>query len=139
MIAPEEHVADRLATEPVLWLTTVSAEGRPHSVPVWFHWQDPDVLVFSRPGTVKLAHLPGPVAVSLDTADHGQDVVLGEGTAVLPAEYDDSGFALKYGSLIPGTYDGWRTTFSQPVLITLTKLIAWRRTGAGLHYTSLPQ
>src|ERR1700760_1752858 len=78
-------ISDRLDSAPIIWLTTVSADGRPHSVPVWFHWADPVVTVFSRTDTAKVRRLRLNPAVSmcLDTAAHGTDVVIGEGEATL--------------------------------------------------------
>jgi len=32
------HVDQRLREEPMIWFTTVRADGRPHTVPVWFWW-----------------------------------------------------------------------------------------------------
>ena len=49
------RVESRLRTNLMAWLTTVSAEGRPDSVGVWFLLRDDDsVLVYSQPGKKKL-------------------------------------------------------------------------------------
>jgi PPOX class probable F420-dependent enzyme len=84
-ILADTRISDRLASEPVIWLTTVSADGRPHSVPVWFGWDDPVITVFSQPRTAKVRRLRSnpAVSVSLDTAVYGTDVVTGEGDARL--------------------------------------------------------
>jgi Pyridoxamine 5'-phosphate oxidase len=34
----ETRPAERLAIEPIVWLTTAGADGQPQSSPVWFHW-----------------------------------------------------------------------------------------------------
>lgn len=142
----EAHVDARLRTEPTIWLGTVSDTGQPHSVPVWFGWADPVITCFCDPATAKVKHLrrSGLVAVSLDTAVHGTDVVLGEGVAALvrtDAVRDTMpSFESKYAPMLGGQpLAQWLATFSQPVRITLTRLIAWRRSAEGvLDYRSLP-
>lgn len=44
------RVRRRLETDHVVWLTTAGRQGRPHSVPVWFLWQDDSFLVYSMAG-----------------------------------------------------------------------------------------
>ena len=46
----------RIRAESIVWLTTVSADGRPHIVPIWFGWDGRTFLAFTnlgrkRPGT----------------------------------------------------------------------------------------
>ena len=36
VIEIDDAAAQRLATEPILWLATTRPDGRPHLVPVWF-------------------------------------------------------------------------------------------------------
>lgn len=59
----DEAVRSRLDHEPIIWLTTVAEDHRPHTVPVWFHRADPEVTVFSRPTTAKVRRLRGNGAV----------------------------------------------------------------------------
>lgn len=75
----------RLAAEPIIWLSTVRPDGRPHLVPVWFWWDGAAILIFSKPGAQKvnnLRHSPHAM-LALDTADEGEDVVLLAGRAEL--------------------------------------------------------
>lgn len=144
-VTVQSHAARRLDTASILWLTTVSTDARPHSVPVWFLWADPLVTVFSRPDTAKVGRLRANPAVcmSLDTAVGGGDIVLAEGDAelvglpaveeVLPA------FARKYETLFGGQgLDEWLALFSQPIQITTTKVISWTATARGVDYISVP-
>lgn len=144
-VAVDAHAGERLATEPVIWLATVAADGRPHTVPVWFAWSDPVVTIFSRPDTAKIGHLRGHAAVSvaLDTAGQGADVVTGGGRAVLSefarVESALDAFGRKYAPLLGDQpLDAWLMTFSQPIVVTLDRLVAWRSTANGLEYRSLP-
>lgn len=138
------RISDRLTTEPILWLTTVSGDQRPHSVPVWFYWADPCITIFSQPTSAKVPRLrrnPA-VSVSLDSASRGTDIVLGEGDAHLidnPATTDVlAGFELKYRPMLANQpIAQWLATFSQPIEVTLTKIIAWTRTPDGLDYHSI--
>lgn len=137
-------ITDRLAAEPIIWLTTVSADSRPHSVPVWFHWADPVVTVFSQAATAKVQRLrlnPA-VSVSLDSARHGTDTVLGEGDAELVDRTAVSNvlpdFERKYRPMLAGqSFNQWLDT-SQPIVVRLSKIIAWTRTPSGLDYHSIP-
>ena len=51
------HVEQRLREEPTIWFTTVRADGRPHTVPVWFLWDGETFLIFSKPGTLKIRNV----------------------------------------------------------------------------------
>src|SRR5579863_8762419 len=81
----DRHTAERLTGEPVIWLGTVRPDGRPHTVPVWFAWHDPLVLIFSMPETVKVrnARTSPDISLALDSADGGRDVVIAAGRATV--------------------------------------------------------
>ena len=73
-----ERVHGRLHTNLMAWLTTVSPNGRPDTVPVWFLVRDDGhVLLYSQPGKRKLRNLAGNphVALGLDVTDIGRDVI----------------------------------------------------------------
>ena len=50
-------VADRLATEQNIWLTTTRADGLPLPNTVWFLWSNNEFLVFTIPGSVKMKNM----------------------------------------------------------------------------------
>src|SRR5689334_19236984 len=113
-VAADAHTGERLASEPIIWLGTVDAAGRPHTVPVWFAWADPVVTVFSRPDTAKVGRLSThpEVSVALDTAGQGADVVTGGGRARIaaPGTVEDAldAFGRKYaGFLGDQPLDAW--------------------------------
>lgn len=142
----DAHAAQRLASEAVIWLGTVAVDGRPHTVPVWFAWDDPKLTVFSRPDTAKVAHVRGGhdlVSVALDTVGEGTDVVTGSGRATLSelgkVEEALDAFGRKYAPLLGSQpLDAWLMTFSLPIVVTVDRLLAWRNTDDGLEYRSLP-
>ena len=72
------------------WDLTLDPEGRPQPTPVWFLWgAGGDVVLQSRPRTAKLRNVRRNehVAVHLNSARSGGDVVVLTGTAVV----DDAG------------------------------------------------
>ena len=84
------RVARRLEVEALAWLTTVGADGTPQPVPVWFLWEAEkgEVLVYSKPGTPKLANIAARPRVSLhlDGDGRGGDVVVLTGTAAVSGD-----------------------------------------------------
>ncbi len=63
-IKPE--VAERLASEQIIWLTTVKADGTPLPNPVWFFWDSLRFLIFTEPGSVKMRNMTRNPRVSLN-------------------------------------------------------------------------
>src|SRR5690242_9808384 len=105
------------------------------------------VLIFSMPETAKVAdvRLSSAVSLALDSADGGQDIVLAEGRAELIAgagrhpHFLAAKFREKYARAMGAmSYDQWRSTFSQPLLIQVERIIAWTRTAAGVAYRVVP-
>ena len=143
----DRHTAERLTAEPVVWLGTVRPDGRPHTVPVWFAWHDPLVLIFSMPRTVKVrnARLSPAVSLALDSADGGRDVVLAEGRVTVLSGADQhphflaAKFRDKYAQSLGSTsFEEWRATFSQPLLVHVQRITAWTRTADGVAYRVVP-
>ena len=84
------------------------------------------------------------VALTLDSAAGGQDIVLAEGRARVGAAGADEQlaplFARKYAALLgsESSFDQWRSTFSMPVLVTVSRIVAWTRQDGRLRYRSVP-
>jgi hypothetical protein len=85
------------------------------------------------------------VSLTLDSADGGQDIVLAEGRAELIAgaerhpHFLAGEFREKYArSLGAMSFDQWRSTFSQPLLIHVNRITAWTRTAEGVAYRVVP-
>lgn len=77
------HVAERLDSELILWLTTVTPEGQPQASPVWFLWVDGEILLYSRADTPRLANVRANprVAATFDGDGEGGEIVSIEGEA----------------------------------------------------------
>lgn len=129
------HVERRLHGNLMAWLTTVRADGRPVSVPVWFLVrEDETILVYSEPGKAKLRNIRSnpSVALGLDVTDIGRDIIRIEGVAcvggadVPPADREPR-YAAKYAERIGamfGTPRRFAEMFSEVVIITPHRLYA---------------
>lgn len=128
------HIEERLQTEPIVWLSSVRPDGRPHLVPVWYYWDGSTVLIFSQPNNQKirnLRHNPN-VMLALEAKDGGDDVVMFEGKAELlqqpSAQVLPDGYEQKYTEgfkNIGMTKEQMLASYSQPIRITPTKFISW--------------
>ena len=81
----DAHIERRLRSEPIIWLSSVRPDGRPHLVPVWFLWDGSSFLIFSQPNAQKVRNLrrSPQVMVALEATDEGEDVAIFEGKATL--------------------------------------------------------
>jgi PPOX class probable F420-dependent enzyme len=79
------RVIDRLTTNLIVWLTTIGASGTPYPKPIWFLWDGESILIFSQPGTPKLAHIAANprVSINLNCDQYGNDVIVLTGNAVV--------------------------------------------------------
>lgn len=73
----------RVQSEDVLWLTTVSPRGVPQPRPVWFVWDHDAFLIYSTPLAKKLVHIAQhpEVALHFNTDAGGEDIQVFLGTA----------------------------------------------------------
>jgi PPOX class probable F420-dependent enzyme len=128
----DAHVDARLRAEPIIWLSSVRPDGRPHLVPVWFLWDGAAVLIFSKPGAQKvrnLRHSPQ-VMLALDSADEGEDIVLLNGRAeLLGAGAPQSTlpeYAAKYAALMERlniTAESMAKEYTQAIRVTVEQVV----------------
>lgn len=106
-----ERAARRLHEDRLAWLTTVSPQGAPQPVPVWFLLDDDGtVLIYSKPDTPKLRNIAANerVSLNLDGNGEGGDIVVVGGTARVsddPPAYAVAAYVAKYGATI--ARNGW--------------------------------
>ena len=124
------HIDERLRTNPIIWLTTVRPDNRPHMVAVWFLWDSEKFLIFSQPNTQKLRNLrhSSHVTLALDDTHGGGDVIVIDGEAELLTDPDVNatltGFAQKYDARLKRMGTDAATlakSYSQGIRITPTK------------------
>ena len=72
------QVAERLAKEQIIWLTTAKADGTPLPNPVWFLWNGGQFLVFTEAESVKMKNMSrnARVALNLNSDPDGGDVAI---------------------------------------------------------------
>ncbi len=125
--ARDAHIDHRLRTEPIIWLSTVRPDGRPHLVPVWFLWDRQTILFFSQPLAQKVRNLlhRNQVVLALNADDEGEDVVIVEGEAtLLPVGTVDAtlpAFVAKYARLMAriGTSpEAMAASYTQAIQVT---------------------
>ena len=124
-----------LATETVVWLSTVRPDGAPHLVPIWFTWDGTSLVVFSKPGAQKVRNLRAhPVAMlALGEPEDDFDVALAEARVELvdgPARELPEAHLAKYGERMAAiglSADEFLATYSQVMVITPTPVAAVAR------------
>ena len=134
-LAMNAHIAERLQKEPIIWLSTVRPDQRPHLVPVGFLWDNnEEILIISKPENQKIRNIRQNknVALALETLDEGGDVVLLDGTAEIlstpSSEVVSPAYITKYGQTMQEM--GWKLEdmmqeYSQVIRIKLTRVVNW--------------
>ena len=128
------HAAKRLREEIIGWLTTVTPEGAPRPIPIWFLWDgDRSILVYSRPEKRKLRNIEANpnVSVNLDSDRVDADIVICWGTIEVsndPPANKVADYIEKYAGPIERlgwTPDSFAADFSVPLRIDLTRIHGW--------------
>ncbi len=102
----DARALERLATDMIGWLTTVTPEGQPQTFPIWFLWEDGEALIFSDRRAKRNVNIAANPRVSLHLNDDGRggDVVIVEGEArvdeATPAVPEHRAYLAKYGDWI---------------------------------------
>ncbi len=131
---PRPSAAEALATDSVVWLSSVRPDGRPHLVAVWFLWDGERVLAFSKPHARKVENLRHDPHVMLAVGTPGPDfdVELIEADAELPAtpsaEVMPSGFGQKYAELLRRaglSVQRFTEVYSQPIVLRPTRFLGY--------------
>lgn len=138
-----------LRDDPVVWLSSVQGDGRPHVVPVWFHWDGERIVAFSKPNARKVQNLRDQPLVMLAVGSPGPefDVELIEATAELPNQPAEhmmpEGFGDKYRDLLRRagvSLQRFAQVYSQPIVLRPTRFVGyggagWRDGPAGAAAT----
>jgi len=131
---PSAALDSRIRAESIVWLTTVSAGGRPHIVPIWFGWDGRTFLIFTKPGATKVRNIRSNPAVMLALGDPTADfdVLLVEGLAeVLDRPTSDpvpAAFFTAYSDRMVAiglSRDAFEATYSLAIRIRPTRYLGW--------------
>ena len=125
---------ERLHSDLIAWVTTVTADGQPQSTPVWFLWEDGTFLIYSRPGMPKLENIAAnpKVAVHLRGTEAGDEIATFDGTAELlregPSADQVPDYVKKYREQMERF--GWTPArfaelYSEPIRVTPTEARIW--------------
>jgi PPOX class probable F420-dependent enzyme len=128
------RAARRLRDDIIGWLATVSPDGAPRPVPIWFLWGgDRSLLLYSRPGKQKLRNIAANPKVSLNLDSDGvdADIVICWGelriSDDLPANTVPE-YVAKYAERIAAlgwTPESFAADFSVPLRLELTRIHGW--------------
>jgi PPOX class probable F420-dependent enzyme len=129
-----QRAARRLREEIIGWLTTVTAEGAPRPIPVWFLWDgDRSILLYSRPEKRKLANIaqnPN-VSLHLDSDRIEADIVVCWGKLRVsddPPSDQVPEYLEKYRGRVAAlgwTPESFAADFSVPLRLDITRIHGW--------------
>ena len=101
-------LAERLRTESVAWITTVTPGGQPQSSPVWFLWEEGEFLVYAQPHSWKVRNIRAnpQVSLHLNSDEEGNRAVTLEGSVRIaeghPPGHEVAAYLGKYRDGIAG-------------------------------------
>jgi PPOX class probable F420-dependent enzyme len=128
--ASDAHALARLQSDMIGWLTTVTPEGQPQTMPLWFLWDGASALIYSDRRAKRNGNIRANPRVTLHLNDDGRggDVVVLEGEARIddetPALPDNPAYVAKYRAWILdgfNTPEEMATIYNVPVRIVPTR------------------
>jgi len=126
----DAHALERLRTDRIGWLTTVTPEGQPQTFPIWFLWENGEALIYSDRRAKRNVNIRANPRVSLHLNDNGSggDIVIVEGEARIdeatPPVPGHAGYLAKYGDWIIEfltSAEEMATVYNVPVRIRPTR------------------
>ena len=126
----DRHALERLDTDMIGWLTTVTLEGQPQTFPIWFLWEDGEALIYSDRRAKRNVNIAANPRVTLHLNDDGRgnDVVVIEGEARVddstPPLTGHGEYLAKYGAWIVdfiGSAEEMQTIYNVPIRIRPTR------------------
>ena len=126
----DAHALERMRTDMIGWLTTVTPDGRPQTFPIWFLWVDGEALIYSDRRAKRNENIDANPWVSLHLNDNGRggDVVVIEGEARIdpttPGPDRNEAYLAKYGTWIVDSLtsaEEMATVYNVPVWIRPTR------------------
>ena len=124
-------VHERLATEHLIWFTTVGRDGTPQPNPVWFLHEDGEILVYNIKSANRLVHIKDRprVALNFDADDQGNSIVVITGIARAvpdePLPTENPAYVAKYAepmANVSGSTEQFAGIYNQAIRIDITKV-----------------
>jgi PPOX class probable F420-dependent enzyme len=121
---------ERLRSDVIGWLTTVTPDGQPQTFPIWFLWEDGEALIYSDRRAKRNLNIGANPRVSLHLNDDGSGggIVVLEGEARIdpaaPGCPEHAGYLAKYGEKIRasfGSAEEMATIYNVPIRIRPTR------------------
>lgn len=128
------HALRRLHTEKIGWLTTVTEDGQPQTMPIWFLWADGELLIYGDHRARRNANIEANAKVSfhLPANASGGDVLVIEGEARIDPDYplppENVPYLEKYGAWIDAHIGGaarMAQTYNMPIRIVPTRVVGF--------------
>lgn len=122
-----QKIRSRLENDKIIWLTTVDSQNMPQPRPVWFHWNNENILIFSQAQGAKVRHIihNPKVALNFNTNGDGGEVGVITGDAVILEGYlrlnRANAYYQKYKEDIQSmgwTLEGMQVDYSIVILVT---------------------
>lgn len=126
-----QRALQRIQSEQVIWLTTLSKSGFPQPRPVWFVWDGQSFFIYTTPQAWKIPHIQRhpQVALHFNTDQGGEDIQVFLGTASIdtnaPPAHLNKAYIEKYhdGILSIGMTDAaYGAMFTVAIRITALRL-----------------
>jgi PPOX class probable F420-dependent enzyme len=131
---PAARAETLLRSEPVVWLSTVCPDGRPHLVPIWFWWDGSSLLIASKPNARKIGNLRVNPSCMLAVGDAAADFDIAliearaELTSIPTSAVLDAGLLEKYRDRMLAIglgRDEFEATYCQVIRITPNRCLPW--------------
>lgn len=125
------RVLERLATDRIAWFTSVTPAGQPQTLPVWFLWENDEVLIYSATNAVRNRNVAANPHVSFHLADDGEgnDLVILEGEARIdertPPATEHHAYLARYDDWLASygwTAEYFSSQYSVPIRLRPTKV-----------------
>lgn len=126
-----QRTLERLVSEQIIWLTTVTTSGRPQPRPVWFLWDGQSVLIYTEHSSWKVAHVETnqQVLLHFNSDQYGGDiqVLLGEARLdwAAPVVRDNPAYISKYVEGIRGIdmdVESYSQRFDTPLRVQVSRV-----------------
>ena len=118
-----------LQAQRAIWISTTRPDGRPHAIPVWFHWDGASIYFVTKRATQKAANLAREPWVVAHLGD-GDDTIILEGPAEVVTDRAELGrVEERYREKYVDPHSGARATIHEAgadlYRVRVRRVMAW--------------